>query len=304
MPNGAYPAGMDGSLKPPGIVTDCHWLLNTSTVPSWKLVAYRNVPLESVPIARPLYTEVGVLPGFSSAVATSGEKGSATGLQPLSWPDSESKMNKAAPVPPAPVTWKPVVGLNTWPVGLGPSPVEARPPGMFTVRGTFVTLVPPGAMLYRVATAALLSDAHSGVVGPNATPQGFFRLGSTIWAPWSPRSDTRLVCTNSFADPDPWPDAAPCACAGTTTAPTSTPAAPTVTTHLLAVDRRACAGRPRAFAFDCMASFTLASLLVGWLRGATPTATTDAGHDNADGASPKTHTIETLKGIAQSRTNS
>jgi hypothetical protein len=34
---------------------------NTSTVPSWKFVAYRNVPVSVVAIARPLYTAVGEL---------------------------------------------------------------------------------------------------------------------------------------------------------------------------------------------------------------------------------------------------
>src|SRR5262245_3413914 len=131
-------------------------------------------------MANPLYTAVGVLPGLSSAVASPVvvSKGSAVGLHPLSCPDSESKMKRAAPLRPDVVfvTTKPLVGLNTWPVGLGPSPVDIRPPGMFTVRGTFVTLVPPGAMLYSVDTAALLSDTHSGVVGPIETPQGFLRL--------------------------------------------------------------------------------------------------------------------------------
>src|SRR5436305_938044 len=59
MPNGAYPAGIDLSLKPPAVGTMWKVESNTSTVPSWKLVAYRNVPASLVAIVRPLYTAVG-----------------------------------------------------------------------------------------------------------------------------------------------------------------------------------------------------------------------------------------------------
>src|SRR5215831_12560118 len=46
-----------------------------------------------------------------------------------------------------------------------------------------------------------LSATHSGVAGPNASPQGFFRLGSTICAPTVLRFEIRLVWLNSFLEP-------------------------------------------------------------------------------------------------------
>ena len=61
MPNGAKPAGMFESLKPPVVVVSIYWPLlvlsaglKTSTVPAWKLVANRNTPLVLVPKTRPL----------------------------------------------------------------------------------------------------------------------------------------------------------------------------------------------------------------------------------------------------------
>src|SRR5262245_48225723 len=49
-----------------------------------------------------------------------------------------------------------------------------------------------------------LSATHSGVAGPRARPQGFFRLGSTTCGLTVVRSDTRLVCRNSLSGPWPW----------------------------------------------------------------------------------------------------
>ena len=60
-----------------------------------------------------------------------GAGGGTPGFQPVMSPLSLAKMNSAAPEWPLPSsTTKPVVGLNTWPVGPGP--------GMDTVSGTFV----------------------------------------------------------------------------------------------------------------------------------------------------------------------
>jgi hypothetical protein len=93
----------------------------------------------------------------------------------------------AVPLPTGVVTVKPVVGLNTWPVGLGPSPVDARPPGMLTVNGLGVTALPLTSPGWSVATPVPLSETHSGVITvevPEARPHGLTRLGSTSWAPW------------------------------------------------------------------------------------------------------------------------
>ena len=72
-----------------------------------------------------------------------------------------------------------------------------------------------------------LSATHSGVVGPKASPQGFFRLGSTICAPTVVRSEIRLVWVNSLSWPWVRADAAGAATATASaagTAKASTPA--------------------------------------------------------------------------------
>lgn len=121
--------------------------MNTSTVPSWKLDAYRNVlPSLVLAIARPLYTAVGEL-NTSEAVDNPLVIGSAVGFHAVIWPDSEEKMNPAGPLPALLVTTNPGVELATCPVGLEPSPVDTRPPGMFTVSPAFVAVAPPGGML-------------------------------------------------------------------------------------------------------------------------------------------------------------
>src|SRR5258708_2364701 len=66
-----------------------------------------------------------------------------------------------------------------------------------------------------------LSATHSGVVGPKASPQGFFRLGSTTCAPTVLRSETRLVCRNSLAWPWVRADAAGAATATASAAGTA-----------------------------------------------------------------------------------
>src|SRR5262245_38289029 len=100
--------------------------------------------------------------------------------------------------------------------------------GRVTTRGTCVAVAPPGLTPYSVATLVPLSATHSGVVGPKASPQGFFRLGSTICAPTVVRLETRLVCRNSL----PWPwvraDAAGAATATASAAGTATARTPVV----------------------------------------------------------------------------
>src|SRR5258708_16377962 len=71
-----------------------------------------------------------------------------------------------------------------------------------------------------------LSATHSGVVGPKASPQGFFRLGSTICAPTVVRLETRLVCRNSLSWPWVRADAAGAATAPASPAGTATAGTP------------------------------------------------------------------------------
>jgi hypothetical protein len=121
------------------------------------------------------------------AVALPFTSGSAAGLHAMICPPSEEKMNSAGPIPAMDLTTKSLVGLNTWPVGLESAG------GRVNTAGTCWAVSPPGLIPYRVATLVPLSATQSGVVGPNASPQGFFRLGSTICAPTVLRSETRLV---------------------------------------------------------------------------------------------------------------
>src|SRR6266536_557127 len=123
---------------------------------------------------------------FTSAVDMPFTTGSAFGFQAMILPLSEEKMNSAGPSPALDLSTKPSVGLNTWPVGLESSG------GRVTTRGTCWAVAPPGLMLYSVDTLVPLSATHSGVVGPRARPQAFFRLGSVSCA--APlMSETRLV---------------------------------------------------------------------------------------------------------------
>src|SRR2546430_10261372 len=137
-------------------------------------------------------------------------------------PPSEEKMNSAGPMPALDLTTKSPVGLNTWPVG------AESAGGRVTVRPAFDAVAPPGLTLYTVATLVPLSATHSGVVGPRARPQGFFRLGSTTCAPTVVRLETRLVCRNSFPGPLPWgrADAAGAAAATASAAGTATASTP------------------------------------------------------------------------------
>ena len=136
-------------------------------------------------------------------------------------PPSEEKMNSAGPMPALDLSTKPLVGLNTWPVGAG---VHRRQRDRQSLDRRAVG--PPGLTGYTVATLVPLSATHSGVVGPKARPQGFFRLGSTICAPTVVRSETRLVWRNSLSGPWVRADAAGAAtdtasAAGTATASTA-----------------------------------------------------------------------------------
>src|SRR5437764_3395259 len=96
--------------------------------------------------------------------------GGTFAFQPVMLPDSDAKMNVAGPDAIPDVTTKPLVGLNTCPVG--------SPPGMLTTSGTADTGVFFSPPRYSVATSAPLSDTHTGVLGPADIPQGFTRLGS------------------------------------------------------------------------------------------------------------------------------
>src|SRR6516164_5140082 len=109
IPNGAYRFGSLGSRKSPRRCTRRKCELNTSTLPSWKFEAYRNVPAGVLAIVSPLYTAVRELHS-SVAVEVPVPIRSATGFHALIWPDSEEKMNRAGPLPDLEVTTKPVVG--------------------------------------------------------------------------------------------------------------------------------------------------------------------------------------------------
>src|SRR5882672_2533841 len=78
-----------------------------------------------------------------------------------------------------------------------------------------------------------LSATHSGVVGPKASPQGFFRLGSTTCAPTVLRSETRLVCRNSLSWPWVRADAAGAATATASAAGTATASTPVTNNRTL-----------------------------------------------------------------------
>ena len=91
--------------------------MNTSTRPLWKSVAYRNVPNRVLAIVSPLKTAPLRELNFTCAVDMPFTTGSAAGLQAMIWPLSEEKMNSAGPMPALDLSTKPLVGLNTWPVG-------------------------------------------------------------------------------------------------------------------------------------------------------------------------------------------
>src|SRR3954453_17338701 len=109
MPNGAYPAGILGSRNAVDDFTLDQFEVNTSTLPWWKSVAKRRgLPL-TFAIAKPLNTAFVTDFALTALVPA---------LQPLSTPDSLSKMNDEGE-PPA---LKPLEELKTCPVG--------APPGM------------------------------------------------------------------------------------------------------------------------------------------------------------------------------
>src|ERR1700747_2823189 len=135
-------------------------------------------------------------------------------------PPSEEKMNSAGALPALDLIVKPLVGLNTCPVGL-----ESMG-GKVTAGGAGVAVAPPGLTPSNVATLVPLSATHSGVVGPKASPQGFFRLGSTICAPTVVRLETRLVWRNSLSWPWVRADAAGAATATASAAGAATASTP------------------------------------------------------------------------------
>src|SRR5215831_12069174 len=130
MPNGAKPAGILGSTKPPSVVTDLKgrptpeesWSgANTSIVPARKLVAKRKTPLTLVPTTRPLYTAPLAASGTLELSAAS--TASLRGIRPPAHaeivPSSVAQMNAAGRFVPgtrnAVIGF--VVGFHTMPVG-------------------------------------------------------------------------------------------------------------------------------------------------------------------------------------------
>ena len=111
-------------MNAPGMATGLKWLSNTSTLPAWKLVAYRRVPAAGLSMAIPLYT--APLAELSTAITT------GTPLKPEMVPSSLAKMKRAGPVPAPLFTTKPLPPLNTTPVGVPCSPPA---PGTVTIRG-------------------------------------------------------------------------------------------------------------------------------------------------------------------------
>src|ERR687891_1024433 len=85
-------------------------------------------------------------------------------------PASESKMNLDG----APFTGKPLVELNTVPVG--------APPAMSTTSGRIIGMLRRTPPEYSVDLSVPLSATHSGVVGPADSPHGLTRLGSVMRA--------------------------------------------------------------------------------------------------------------------------
>src|SRR5271155_2561407 len=136
MPNGAKPAGMSGSVKPPSVVVCTYWPLlvllagaYTSTVPARKLVAKRKTPLTLTPVTRPLYTApfaaFGTFELVTARTALSGGRGGLLFCSPPVQadivPSSVAQMNDAARGGLVPGTRNAVatfvVGFHTMPVG-------------------------------------------------------------------------------------------------------------------------------------------------------------------------------------------
>src|ERR1700730_18051418 len=122
IPNGAKPAGIFGSTKPPLVVTGTYWPLllasagpNTSTVPALKLVAKKKTPFALVLTTRALYT--APLAELSKAM-TAWLGSEIVPAQAEIVPSSVSKIKEAAMFVPG--TRNPVgavVGFQTRPVG-------------------------------------------------------------------------------------------------------------------------------------------------------------------------------------------
>src|SRR6266478_2921096 len=123
------------------------------------------------PVARPVYTEFGLMKSVSAVVPRALR-------QPSMFPLSVAKINRSP--------LKPVPELKTTPVGF---------PGTFTIRPC---LTP--APLYKVDRLAPLSDTQNGEVGANARPHGFCRDASVVWA-MPGTFETRLVWENPVIGP-------------------------------------------------------------------------------------------------------
>src|SRR5215471_15002383 len=112
MPNGAKPAGMSRSVKPPSVLTWVKVLSNTSMVPAKKFVAKRKTPFTLTAVARPLYT--APLSELSTAMTARLLSGILS-AQADRDPSSVSKMKVAGISVPG--TRNDVVGFHTRPVG-------------------------------------------------------------------------------------------------------------------------------------------------------------------------------------------
>jgi len=113
--------------------------------------------------------------------------GSTAGFQPEIVPSSVANRNWLGANAPPWLTAKPLVGLNTLPVGAPPGPPPGS--GMVTAGGTAFPLT-----LYDVARPVPLSDTSHGPVGLWDRPQELTRFGS--WNLATPaRSETRFRWT-------------------------------------------------------------------------------------------------------------
>jgi hypothetical protein len=112
------------------------------------------------------------------------------GFQPVMSPVWLSKMKIAGRGPSGVDTWKPVVPLNTWPVG--------APLTTVTSSAALINGVPPPPPRYRVEVPLTLFATQSGLVGDSANPHGLTSSGSRIAATpgWS---DTALTWTNRLS---------------------------------------------------------------------------------------------------------
>ena len=176
IPNGAYPCGIVGSVKPPAGVTSWKLPLKTSTRALRKSAAKSSSP----EIARPLKTALL----DERSTATIAWVGETVRFQPRIFPSSVAKRNNAGPDAVLLETTKLEPGLATAPVG-----AEGTP----TTIGEAVGKAVPSAW-YTVVLSVPLSATHHGEAGSAVRPQALTRFGSSLSATpvWS---ETRLCTT-------------------------------------------------------------------------------------------------------------